>query len=146
MSIAKPQRSLRYAAVGTVASALGAILAYLIGSQLFVLVAQPILHFTGREAEFAEFATKVADNVLLWPLAFLIAPMPAAMAAGSVHFGLVPALVASVIGRGARFFAFGLLIKRYGVQAEHLIERHFHRVALVVAVLLAAFVIVRYAL
>ncbi|QXQ05840.1 DedA family protein [Sphingosinicellaceae bacterium] len=146
MSIARPRHALRYAALGTIASAAGAVIAYYIGAFLFERVGVPILEVTGRTAEFEEFGRAVAGNALLWPLAFLVAPMPAAIAAGSVHLGLLGALTASVIGRGGRFLVVALLLKYYGRAAQGYIERHFHSVAIAVAGLLAVFVVVRYAL
>ncbi|MBV8973117.1 MAG: DedA family protein, partial [Sphingomonadaceae bacterium] len=146
MSIARPARSLRYGVVGLVASAAGAVVAYYIGAALFEGVALPLLRFLGREDEFRRFATEVAKNALLWPLAFLLAPMPAAVAAGSVHLGLAGALAASVVGRGGRFLVVAALLKRYGAVAEHYIEAHFHRVALIAAALVAAYIGYRYVL
>ena len=146
MSIARPERALRYAGVATLASALGAVVAYLIGAGLFEAVALPLLRFLGREDEFRRFATEVAANFLLWPLAFLAAPMPAAIAAGSVHLGLLGALLASVVGRGGRFLVVALLLKRFGAVAEHWIEAHFHRFVIGVAAVLGAVVVVKYAL
>ncbi len=146
MSLARPHRALRYAALGTIATAAGSVVAYFIGSLLFQQVGVPILELTGRTHEFAQFAEGVAGNPLLWPLAFLVAPMPAALAAGSVHLGLVGALAASVVGRGGRFLIVALLLKYFGRTAQHWIERHFHAVAIAVAALLAGFVVVRYAI
>ena len=145
MSLARPRRALRYAALGTLASAAGAVVAYLIGALLFAQVGAPLLALVGRTAEFDRFAAEVAHNALLWPLAFLVAPMPAALAAGSVHLGLAGALAASVIGRGGRFLLVAVLLKYYGKAAQAFIERHFHAVAIAVAALLAGFVVVRYA-
>lgn len=146
MSIARPERSLRYGVIGLVASAAGAVVAYYIGSALFAAVAEPLLAFVHRTAEFETFRTDVAHNVFLWPVAFVLAPMPAAVAAGSVHLGLGGALAASVIGRGGRFMIVALLLKRFGAVAEHYIEAHFHRVAIVAAVVVAAYVGYRYVL
>ena len=146
MSIAQPQRSLRYGVIGLVASALGAVIAYYIGALLFEAVARPLLAFLHKTAEFDAFRADVARNIFLWPLAFLLAPMPAAIAAGSVHLGVGGALLASVVGRGGRFIVVALLLKRFGAVAEHYIEAHFHRVALVAVALIAAYLVYRYVL
>jgi membrane protein YqaA with SNARE-associated domain len=146
MSIARPERSLRYGVIGLVASAAGAVIAYYIGAALFAAVADPLLTFIHRKAEFDAFRTDVAHNALLWPVAFLLAPMPAAIAAGSVHLGLGGALLASVVGRGGRFMVVAVLLKRFGAVAEHYIEAHFHRVAIAAAALVAAYLAYRYVL
>lgn len=144
MSLRRPDRSLRYGVIGLVASAAGAVVAYGLGSALFAAVAEPLLTFIHRKAEFDTFRSDVAHNVLLWPLAFLLAPMPAAVAAGSVHLGLGGALAASVVGRGGRFIVVALLLKRYGAVAERYIAAHFHRIAIVAAVLIAVWLVYRY--
>ena len=146
MSIARPGRAVRYGVIGLVASAAGAVVAYFIGSLLFATIADPLLTFLHKKAEFDSFRVDVAKNVFLWPLAFLLAPMPAAIAAGSVHLGLGGALLASVVGRGGRFIVVALLLKRFGAVAEHFIEAHFHRVALVTTALVVAYVVYRYVL
>jgi len=146
MSIARPQRALRYALIGTVATTLGAVIAYYIGFALFEPLAMPLLRLLGKQAEFAQFVTAVQHNALLWPIFFLLAPMPAAVAAGSVKLGLLATLAASVVGRGGRYLIVALLLKRFGVVAGHYIEAHFHRVLVASAALFAAFVVVRYAL
>ena len=146
MSIAQPKRSLRYALIGTIAAAAGGVIAYYLGALLFDAVADPLLNFLHRKAEFDDFKRQVAGNALLWPVAFLLAPMPAAVAAGSVHLGLGGALLASVIGRGGRFFVVALLLRRFGTAAQHVIEHHFHWVVIVLAALVAVYVVVHYAL
>lgn len=146
MSIAAPRRSLRYALIGTAAAAAGAVIAYYLGALLFNAVADPLLDFLHRKAEFDDFKRQVAGNALLWPVAFLLAPMPAAVAAGSVHLGLGGALLASVIGRGGRYFVVALLLQRFGTAAQHFIEHHFHWAAIVLAAAVAVYVVVHYAL
>ena len=146
MSIAQPKRSLRYALVGAVASAAGAIIAYYIGFALFDAVADPLLIFLHKKAEFDAFKVEVAGNAALWPVAFLLAPMPAAVAAGSVHLGIAGALLASLVGRGGRFLVVALLLRQFGTAAQHFIEHHFHWVAIVSLIALLGFVVVRYAL
>ncbi|MBC7497352.1 MAG: DedA family protein [Sphingomonadaceae bacterium] len=146
MSIARPERALRYGVIGLVAAAAGAVVAYYLGYALFAAVADPLLTFLHKKAEFDAFRTDVAHNMLLWPLAFLLAPMPAAVAAGSVHLGLGGALLASIVGRGGRFIVVALLLKHFGAAAERFIEAHFHRVALIATALIAAFLVYRYVL
>lgn len=146
MSIAHPKRSLRYAVIGAIASAAGAVIAYYIGALLFNAVADPLLMFLHKKPEFDSFKAQVAGNALLWPVAFLLAPMPAAIAAGSIPLGLGWALLASTVGRGGRFLVVALLLRRFGTAAAHFIEHHFHWVAIVSAIAVAVYVVVRYAL
>ncbi len=146
MSLARPNRALRYGLVGIVASTVGGLVAYLIGATLFHPVATPILHLLGKEAEFAHFSQEVRGNALLWPVFYLIAPMPAGVAAGSLMLGVIGAVDAAIIGRGSRYILVALVLKRFGATAAHYIELHSHRVLVVFAALFGAAVLVRYAL
>ncbi|WP_416907094.1 MAG: YqaA family protein [Polymorphobacter sp.] len=150
MSIARPERSLRYAAVSTAASVAGALLGYLIGSVLYQAVGVPLLQFYGYEAQFAEFSRTIAANGFWWMAAFAFLPVPykvATIAAGSISLALPVLVIASVLGRGGRFFLVALILRRYGATAERLIDRYFNQLALAATVLfVGGFVVVRYAL
>lgn len=149
MSIARPERSLRYAAVSTAASVSGALLGYMIGSLLFQAVGVPLLQFYGYEARFADFAQSIAANGFWWMVAFAFLPIPykvATIAAGSIALGLPVLIFASILGRGGRFFLVALILRRYGAAAQRLIDRYFNQLALVATVLfVGGFVVVRYA-
>jgi membrane protein YqaA with SNARE-associated domain len=149
MSIARPERSLRYAAISTVASVAGALLGYLIGAVLFEAIGVPLLRFYGYEEKFVHFAADVSRNGFWFMLAFAFLPIPykvATIAAGTIHLGLPVLLLASLLGRGGRFFLVALILRRYGAAAQRLIDRYFHTLALGAGVLfVGGFVIVRYA-
>ena len=150
MSIARPEKSIRYAAVSTVASVTGALLGYLIGAALYQSIGVPLLHFYGYEAQFSSMAQDIKDNGFLWMLAFAFLPIPykvATIAAGSIHLGLPVVILASILGRGGRFFTVAFILRRYGVLAQRLIDRHFKTLSVVAMTLFfGGFVVVRYAL
>lgn len=150
MCLARPERALRYALVCTITSVLGALLGYAIGSLLYDVIGVPLLHFYGYEAKFQEFAADIGENGFLWMLAFASLPIPykvATIAAGSIHLNLAIVVVASLLGRGGRFFLVAWLIRRYGVTAQRLIDDHFEKLSLAfVAVFIGGFIVVKYAL
>jgi membrane protein YqaA with SNARE-associated domain len=150
MSIARPENSLRYAAVSTVASVTGALLGYAIGALLFAAIGVPLLQFYGYEDKFYEFAASINARGFWWMLAFAFLPIPykvATIAAGSVGLGIPTLLLASVLGRGGRFFLVALVLKRYGAAAERLIDKYFHSLALIgLGLFVGGFVVVKYAL
>ncbi|WP_310496655.1 VTT domain-containing protein [Sandarakinorhabdus sp.] len=149
MSIARPERSLRYAAVSTAASVAGALLGYLIGSVLYQTIGVPLLQFYGYEDRFVAFAADIKAHGFLWMLAFAFLPIPykvATIAAGSIHLAIPTLLLASVLGRGGRFFLVALVLRRFGAQAQDLIDRYFNTLALAATTLfVGGFVVVRYA-
>jgi membrane protein YqaA with SNARE-associated domain len=150
MSIARPEKSLRYAAVSTIASVSGALLGYAIGALLFQAIGVPLLHFYGYEDKFYEFAANIRAKGFWWMLAFAFLPIPykvATIAAGSVGLGIPTLLLASVLGRGGRFFLVALVLRRWGAAAERLIDKYFHSLALVsIGLFVGGFVVVKYAL
>jgi membrane protein YqaA with SNARE-associated domain len=149
MSIARPEKSFRYAAVSTVASVAGALLGYLIGAGLYQAIGVPLLNFYGYEDKFVAFAADIKAHGFLWMLAFAFLPIPykvATIAAGSVSLSIPVLIAASILGRGGRFFLVALVLKRFGRQAQELIDRYFNALAITAtALFVGGFVVVRYA-
>ena len=149
MSIARPEKSLRYAAVSTVASVAGALLGYLIGSLLYQAVGVPLLQFYGYEEKFQQFAAQINEQGFLWMLAFAFLPIPykvATIAAGSVSLSIPVLIAASILGRGGRFFLVALVLRRYGQAAQAIIDRYFNLLAgVATALFVGGFVVVKYA-
>lgn len=138
MYLARPERSLRYAAIATVTSVMGAMLGYAIGYFLMATVGQPIIDFYHAQAEVDTFKTWLASYGMLVMLGFAFLPIPykvATIAAGATPLSLPVVIVASIVGRGGRFFLVAWLMRRYGVRAQHLIDNHFNKLALAAAVL-----------
>ncbi|WP_419815555.1 YqaA family protein [Glacieibacterium sp.] len=150
MCMAKPERAYRSALICTVASVLGALLGYAIGSLLFDLIGVPLLHFYGYEDKFHRFAADIGASGFIWMLAFAFLPIPykvATIAAGSIHLDLGVVVLASILGRGGRFFAVAWVIRRYGVVAQRMIDQHFEKLAIFFTILfVGGFVVVKYAL
>lgn len=149
MSIARPERSLRYAAVSTVASVAGALLGYAIGSLLYQTVGVPLLELYGYQDKFVDFAASIKAHGFLWMLAFAFLPIPykvATIAAGSVSLSIPVLIAASILGRGGRFFLVALILRRFGAKAQELIDRYFNALALAAtALFVGGFVVVKYA-
>ena len=149
MSIARPEQSFRYATISTIASVTGALLGYLIGAALYQSVGVPLLQFYGYETKFVQFAADIARNGFVWMLAFAFLPIPykvATIAAGSISLSIPVLIIASILGRGGRFFLVALILRRYGAAAQRIIDRYFNQLALAATVLfVGGFVFVRYA-
>lgn len=149
MSIARPERSLRYAALSTAASVAGALLGYAIGALLYQAIGVPLLHLYGYEDKFVAFAADIKANGFLWMLAFAFLPIPykvATIAAGSVSLSIPVLIAASILGRGGRFFLVALVLRRFGRQAQVLIDRYFNALAITAtALFVGGFVVVKYA-
>jgi membrane protein YqaA with SNARE-associated domain len=126
MAVKAPARSLQLALITTVASVLGGLLGYLIGYTLFEAV-EPWIMQSGYADHFLR-ATDWFDRFGFWAI-FLagFSPIPYkifTIAAGSLSMLLIPFVLASIIGRGARFFLVAQLAARLGPAFEPVIRRY----------------------
>ncbi len=145
MSLANPSRAWLFALITTVASVAGGVLGYLIGAFAFDLV-EPLIR-DGRYWEAYLKATEWFDKWGFW--AILIAgfsPIPYkvfTIAAGAASMVLLPFVIASLIGRGARFFLVAGLMALGGPRMEAMLHRYVDRLgwATVVLVVIAVVVI-----
>lgn len=117
MAGAQPQRAWRFAAICTAASVLGGCLGYLIGAVFFDSVARPILHLYHADRDLDSFRAWYAR----WGLAVILikglTPIPyklVTIASGAARFNFAAFVAASLVTRGARFFAEAGLLRRYG--------------------------------
>mgnify|MGYP006378484855 CR=1 FL=1 len=119
------------------------------GAVLYKPIGAPLLQFDGYEATFARFTEMVHQYGGWLMLAFAFLPIPykvATIAAGSVGMSIPVMVLASIAGRGGRFFLVAFLMRAYGDLARQLIDDHFNKLALIfTGLLVGGFVVVHYA-
>lgn len=142
MTLAQPERWLRLATVTTVASVLGGAFGYAIG--VFAIdLAMPLIERIG----YAEaYRTAVDWFERYGVVAVFIAgftPIPYkvfTIASGAAAMAFVPFLLASLVGRGARFYLVAGLVRAVGPRVEPFILRNVNMFGWVfVALLLGGF-------
>ncbi len=142
MALARNDRALRFALLTTIASVLGGLLGYAIGHFGFELV-EPWLHKLGYYEKYL-VVRGWFDEWGFW--AMLIAgfsPIPYKLftiTAGAVSMALLPFVLASAIGRGARFFLVAFLIARGGETMERHLRRYIDAIGWGLVVLILAYV------
>ncbi|ALP52804.1 hypothetical protein Tel_06350 [Candidatus Tenderia electrophaga] len=129
MALARPERAWHYALITTVTSALGGVFGYLIGVFAFELI-EPLLHEFGYWENF-QSAVEWFKEWGFW-VVFLagFSPIPYkvfTISAGTVGMAFLPFLVASLIGRGARFFLVAGLIRWGGVRMDRMLRSYIDR-------------------
>ncbi|MEJ2425871.1 MAG: VTT domain-containing protein, partial [Candidatus Thiodiazotropha sp.] len=129
MSMAEPARAWYYAALTTLASVLGGLLGYLIGVFAIDFV-EPWLHSWGYWEVYQQ-TRDWFDHWGVWAI-FLagFSPIPYkifTITAGVVAMALMPFLIASAIGRGARFFLVAALMAWGGPRMEQVLHRYIDR-------------------
>ncbi len=141
MALARPERAMRYAALTLLLSVLGGLVGYLIGAFLFDLV-EPFIVAWGYQARFEKVITWF-DAWGFW--AVLVAgfsPVPYkifTIAAGVLSLAIIPFVLASIIGRGARFFLLAWCLAKFGPAIEPRLVRYIEFIGwAIVAVLVLA--------
>ena len=130
MSMARPERSMRYATITTLASVVGGLFGYLIGLYAFDLI-EPWLQQSHYWDKYLH-ARSWFDDWGFW--AILIAgfsPIPYkvfTIAAGTLVMNLPLFIAGSFIGRGGRFFLVATLLAWGGPQMETRLRAYVERI------------------
>ena len=140
MSLARPDRAWRFAAICLLGSVLGGALGYLIGYAVFDQLARPLIEFYGYGERFAAFQALYAQYGLWVILIKGLTPIPykiVTIASGAAKFSFPLFMAASVVTRGARFFLVAALLRYFGTAVRDFIER---RLTLVTSLLAAGII------
>ncbi|MCP4333052.1 MAG: DedA family protein [Gammaproteobacteria bacterium] len=141
MALAKPSRAMHFAALTLFFSVLGGLVGYAIGAFLFDL-AEPLIVDWGYQTRF-QTVIEWFENWGFW--AVLVAgfsPVPYkifTIAAGLLGLALLPFVLASTIGRGARFFLLAWCLAKFGPAIEPRLVKYIETIgwAIVAALVLA---------
>jgi membrane protein YqaA with SNARE-associated domain len=147
MSLANPNRAVWFATLTTVTSVLGGMFGYLIGMFFFELV-EPLLQ-EGRYGEgFAVAGQWFEKWGFLAVFAAGFSPIPYkvfTIAAGVVGMAFLPFVLASLIGRGLRFYLVAGLMAWGGERMEQQLHRWVDWLGWLTVALLVAIVLLYYA-
>jgi len=140
LALAKPQLSLWYASVCTVGSVVGALFGYLIGFAFWQAVGEYFfLYVPGFTRElFTQICTSYEQHsvVIIFTAAFTPIPYKVfTVTAGVSKISLLPFIIASIIGRGARFFLVGFLFKHFGPTVKIYIDKYLNLLTILVVII-----------
>jgi len=129
MSLANPSRAWRLALITTLASVAGGLFGYLIGYYAFDMI-EPWLRTTKYWASYA-VAVDWFGRWGFWAVFIAgFSPIPYkvfTIAAGALSMALLPFTLASLIGRGARFFLVAGPMAWGGARMEAVLHRYVDR-------------------
>lgn len=114
----------RIASITTIGSVLGGILGYLIGYYFYQYIGIPIVKFYGIEEQINHVGELFQDNAFVSILVAAFTPIPYkvfTIAGGLFSLNLITFVMASIIGRGARFFLVAYLAHKFGERARQMI-------------------------
>lgn len=150
LSLGKPERSFWYATVCSIMSVLGGIVGYFIGWGIWELVNDYFFTYVFSQETFQYVGGKYEENAFLAILGAAFTPIPYkvfTIAAGVFKIHLFELILASAIGRSARFFLEAGLIYFYGARIKSFIDKYFNLlVTLFFILLVLGFVAVKYLL
>jgi len=130
MCLAQPNRVWRLAGITTIGSVLGGVIGYAIGAYAFGFI-EPVLADSGYMNSYLH-AVRWFEEWGFWAIFVAgFSPIPYkvfTIAGGAMGMALLPFVVASFIGRGARFYLLALLIRVFGDTADSLVRKHMDRI------------------
>lgn len=144
MSLAKPHKAMWFALYATIGSVLGGVLGYLIGSVAFDVIEPWLIElnymskFETVELWFEEWGVWAVFLAGFSPIPYKLFTI----SAGVMHMAIVPFILASLIGRGARFFLVAGLVAWGGDRLEGALSKHVERIGWAVTVLLIVVLVV----
>ena len=150
LSVAKPRRAFFYAAVSLVASVLGGLLGWYIGHAAWDSIQGFFFdHVPGFTPEnFAKVEARYNEHAFLAIFGAAFSPIPYkvfTIASGVFDVALSTLVLASILGRGGRFFLVGGSIFFFGPAVKVWLEKYFELAAMVLLALgVGGFVVVKY--
>jgi membrane protein YqaA with SNARE-associated domain len=146
MSMAQPARAWRFATLTTVTSVAGGLFGYLIGFFAFELI-EPMVTDGGHYADAYANAEAWFNKWGLWVVFIAgFSPIPYkifTITAGALHMALLPFVLASAVGRGARFFLVAALMAWGGEPMERHLRRYVDTLGWVMILLIGLVVLLR---
>ena len=141
MSLSQPSRAWYFAMLTTLASVLGGIAGYLLGYFAFEAWIEPLIVSAGYGDKMAQ-ATGWFKEYGIW-VVFLagFSPIPYkvfTISAGVMQMAIIPFIIASAIGRGARFFLVAALMKWGGAAMEEKLRQYIEILGWIAVVLVIA--------
>ena len=134
MALAQPKQAWRFAMLTTIASVVGGVAGYIIGVFAFELV-EPLLHSAGywdtylkASAWFEEWGIWVVFLAGFSPIPYKIFTITA----GVIGMAFVPFVIASAIGRGARFYLVASLMVWGGEKMEKTLRQYIDQLGWII--------------
>ena len=147
ISVRQPESALWLAGIVTASSVAGALVGHWLGQRL----GRPLLH-RFASSQRMEIAERMFTRYGTWAVAIAaFTPVPYkvfAITAGALNHDRRSFLLASIVGRGARFFLLGGLMFAYGDSIEEFVSDHFQELtvaagAALVTTLVAVLIVAR---
>lgn len=145
LSAVQQKRWKYWASITTLSSVVGGIFGYVVGVGLFDLVGQPIVDFYNLQSEVETVGMWFTQNAFWAVFVSAFTPIPFkvfTISAGLFQIPLTVFIIASLLGRGIRFFGIAYVMKLYGKEMLEVILRYFNIISLALIVVILAFILI----
>lgn len=136
------------AAIATAGSVFGGMFGYYIGFGFYEFFGRPIIAHYGLESAVSVVRERYAANAFIAIFGAAFTPIPYkvfTITAGLFRISLPVFIVASVLGRGLRFFIVAILLNTYGNRVKNIVERYFSILSFIfLGLLIAGFVVLKF--
>ena len=139
LSVSKPIRAFWYATVSLVGSVLGGVFGWLIGSLFWVTMQGFFFAYVFSEEIFTHIGKLYEENAFFVIFSAAFTPIPykaCTIAAGVWDISILTLILASVAGRGLRFYAVAAIMFFFGPAVKIWIDRYFNLLTIVFTILL----------
>lgn len=129
-----------YSLITTMASVVGGLLGYLIGFFFFGLVGDFIINTYNLQSQMLVVSQMFSQNAFWTIFISAFTPIPFkvfTISAGFFKINIATFLIASLIGRGLRFFAVGYIVKIFGKKVAKNAFEYFNWILLGLVVIVA---------
>lgn len=127
MLIVNSSRWLYYALFTTAASVLGALFGYVIGAVFYDTIGIRVIEFYGLGEEFLEVGARFDDHTFLVMFLAAFTPIPFkvfVLSGGLFKVNLFAFTLASILGRGLRFFLVAYITRAFGARIAYIFIRY----------------------
>lgn len=139
MCLAEPSKAVRFALITTIASVLGGLLGYGIGTFLYDSFGAWLIGALGLSEAYPKAACYLNDNATWVIFTAAVTPIPfklLTITAGVVKMPLAQFIIASIAGRSLIFMSVGVLFRLFGAPIKRFIDKYFALVTTVFLILL----------
>ncbi len=144
LSTFQPKKWFSFATVGTLFSVLGALGAYYLGFYFFEEFGMKMINFYGYQEEFLTVKSMFDTHVFWVMFVSAFTPIPYkvfTLTGGMLKVALGPFIIASIIGRGLRFYLESYLAARYGRALAERIVRKINLYSVIFVILTILYII-----
>ena len=147
MTVANRAKWWIFASITTVGSVLGGIFGYYIGVAFFETVGKAIINFYHLQDLVEIVGNKYAENSFLAVFTAAFTPIPYkvfTIAGGVFKISLQDLIIASILGRGGRFFLVAVALRIFGKKISNIIEKYFDILSLIfMALIIIGFLLIK---